>query len=139
MKIKSEITGFDKVQRNMKKKEDDFDRGLKQLLKEVTDKMLEESVKRSPIDEGFLEKSHERRLDYKNMEGIVYIASNSPAGDYALYMHEGTYKLGPRSLAKQAGVPVIVGRKFMERAYTENRKALSDYIRNSMKEIVNAK
>ena len=138
MRFNYEIKGLEKVMRNLRDKENDYDSGLKQVLKEVTDKLLEESVKRSPIDKGFLEKSHERVLDYNNMEGVVFIASNSPAGDYALYMHEGTYKLGPRSLVKQAGVTVIVGRKFMERAYSENRHVLGKYIKDRTKEINNA-
>ena len=39
-------------------------------------------------------------------------------------MHEGHYRLGASSEAKQMAVPVTVGRKFLERAITEQKTEL---------------
>jgi hypothetical protein len=43
---------------------------------------------------------------------------------YARKMHEGRYNLGPGSRAKQASAGVEVGRKYLDRAYDENRDAV---------------
>ena len=106
----------------------------------MTHKLEEETVKRMPIDEGFLEKSIDRKVQkggsvYETI-GHVWIPTNSPASDYALYMHEMTYKLGPRSKQKQSSMAGIkVGRKYMERAITENARAFSLYIIKKFKEL----
>lgn len=63
---------------------------------------------------------------------IIYVDEKTPAdgpskdetgrytvGAYLRFLHEGRYKLGPESLAKQAGQNVKVGRKFIERALKE--------------------
>ncbi len=55
--------------------------------------------------------------------------ANSPASDYAMVMHAGEYNLGPASAQKQAASDVTVGRKFLERAATENEEALKALIK----------
>lgn len=109
------------------------------IITVVTDKLEEESVKRAPIDEGFLEKSHQKVVnkaeDAMNVEGIVFIPSNSPAAGYAMYMHELDYKLGPRSREKQGALSgIIVGRKYLERALSENAEAFGRYIVMKLRE-----
>ena len=103
-----------------------------EIITTTTDKLLEESVLRSPVDEGLLGESHEREIeknsDVLEITGHVYIPSNAPASDYALHMHESNYNLGPESKQKDAAVNVDVGRKYMERALEENRRAFSLYI-----------
>lgn len=103
-----------------------------QIVTVVTDKLMEESIKRSPKDEAFLEESHERLIKksaiLENIEGHVFIPANSPASDYAMYMHEGTYNLGKESQIKQDAVGVKVGRKFLERAFDDNVRAFGLYI-----------
>ena len=109
-----------------------------EIIDTVTDKLLEESVKRSPVDEGFLEGSHEKTVKksriLSNIEGHVFIPTNSPASDYAMYMHEAQYNLGERSKRKQATLTVVVGRKFMERAFDENVRAFNLFIIKQFKE-----
>jgi hypothetical protein len=109
-----------------------------QIVTVVCDKLLDESVKRSPVDEGFLEESHERLVKKSqtlhNIKGYVFIPSNAPASDYALYMHENIYNLGKRSQEKQASVDVTVGRKYLERALDENARAFGLYIIKEFRE-----
>jgi len=99
------------------------------IIKEATDKLLEESVDRAPIDEGNLVASHERVIEDKGKEvvGHVFIPANSPAAKYAMYMHEKHYSLGVKSLKKQDAVKVKVGRKFMERALFENKDFFENF------------
>lgn len=107
----------------------------------ITNKLEEETVRRMPVDEGMLEKSIDRRVEkggsIHDTWGIVWIPTNAPASDYALYVHELTYNLGPRSMAKQVGdLSVTVGRKYMERALTENTRPFSLYIIKQFKEFI---
>ena len=108
------------------------------IITALTDKLEEESVLRSPIDEGFLEKSHQKRIvrNPHNPVGYVYIPANAPASDYALYMHEWVYELGRRSREKQASVHVEVGRKYLERALSENERAFALYVIKELKELI---
>jgi hypothetical protein len=108
----------------------------------TTDKLMEESMKRAPVDEGMLEASHEREVTQGETAdetvGYVYIPSNAPASDYAMYMHENEYNLGERSQRKQDDNPnVIVGRKYLERALNDNVKAFGLYIVKKFRELIN--
>lgn len=96
---------------------------IKKAMTKAAQVIEDESVKRAPIDEGHLQNSHRHKVEQNNTttSAIAYIPSNSPASDYALYMHEGTYTLGPASLQKQGAVGVRVGRKYMERALMEEQ------------------
>lgn len=111
------------------------------IITTVTDKLEEESVKRAPVDEGFLEKSHQKKVEkagfFKKIIGRVFIPANSPAADYAMYMHEMEYKLGPRSQAKQDADPTVkVGRKYLERAMKDNERGFGLYIVRKLKELL---
>lgn len=128
MEIK--LTDLDRDVKRMLRKLHLFDaeahEKLVKITKQATDKIEEESVLRSPVDEGNLQGSHESKVEDKKEDiiGHIYIPANSPAADYALYMHESHYNLGEQSLAKQAKVNVVVGRKYLERALNENRNKL---------------
>jgi hypothetical protein len=104
-----------------------FKKASRQEIKTAMEKAAlvieDESVKRAPIDEGHLQNSHRHKVEQtdKTTSAIAYIPSNSPASDYALYMHEGSYSLGPASLQKQGSVGVRVGRKYLERALMESQ------------------
>lgn len=101
-------------------------REAREIVSDATDKLQEETIARVPIDEGFLQRSVEKKVTggtVSAVTGTVYIPTNAPASDYAMYMHEGEYELGEISRQKQAKNPKIhVGRKYMERALTENMR-----------------
>lgn len=105
----------------------------KSIVSTVIGKLLSETTRRTPIDEGALTASVEKRVEVKgqfasDVTGYVFVPVNSPAADYAVVMHEGTYNLGEKSLAKQQAQGVTVGPKYMERAFEENRAAFEAYI-----------
>ena len=139
MEIK--LKGLDEDIKRMIKKldltDDKIHKDVKQMITEATDKLQEESILRSPFDEGFLQASHERKIEDKKtkVQGHVYIPANSPASDYALYMHERIYNLGKHSLEKQAKVDVVVGRKYLERAFTENTNKFKLFFIKKLKRI----
>lgn len=107
----------------------------------VVNKLEEETVKRMPVDEGFLEKSIDHKVEkggsVHDTWGVVWIPTNSPASEYAMWMHEMFYNLGPRSRDKQNTSPAVtVGRKYMERAMDENARAFGLYIIKQFKEFI---
>ena len=137
LKMKKEIQ--DMVER-LDKIEDEVSRKVVyNLINEVTDKLHAESVRRSPVDEGLLEKSHEKEVNQSasaiETEGVVFISTNAPAAEYAMYMHELEYRLGPASMRKQvADSGVTVGRKYLERALSENIKKFQRYMAGTLRE-----
>lgn len=113
----------------------------KPIVRAVIDKLHDESTKRMPIDEGFLVASEQTSVNETlggKVEGHVFIPANSPASDYALPMHEHHYNLGIGSLAKQAGQKELVGRKYMERAFVENKAKFETYIQLKIKEYLSS-
>lgn len=73
---------------------------------------------------GGLERSIEFEKQKGGMQGAVFVAANSEAGQYAKKIHDerGTSweNLGPGSIAKDGRSPDKVGDKFIERAWDEN-------------------
>jgi hypothetical protein len=75
----------------------------------------------APVDEGHLEsaiKVSEIRSKGPNViSRTIYIdADVADVGEYAIYMHEGHYELGPKSQEKANALGVPVGAKFLTRA-----------------------
>ncbi|CAB4122127.1 Bacteriophage HK97-gp10, putative tail-component [uncultured Caudovirales phage] len=105
------------------------------VRKGVAKKMVEGGVKMrdkakdyAPVDEGNLEDAITVQHDRAGINGrtkvYVFVDESHPVdnrdghtvGEYAMRMHEGSYNLGEKSLAKQAGLGVTVGPKYLERA-----------------------
>jgi len=135
MKINFDASGFRADTLTMIEKLRELDKTLtedveKSIVSGMTDQLLIESVKRTPIDEGFLIASQEKKVVQEDggYAGYVYIPSNSPGAPYAMYIHEGEYKLGKNSQMKQLGQSEIVGRKFLERAFYENIAKFERYV-----------
>ncbi len=106
-------------------------------LNECTNEVSDEAKAQAPFREGHLEASITGQVEKDrdgNMIGIVYVPSNHQAASYAVKMHEGTYNLGPGSVAKQIRVGKTVGRKFITRALDNKRERLHKIIERYFKE-----
>jgi len=144
MEIKFDASGFEKdIEAAVKKMQEAgaaMNEGATKIIETLTDQIHHESIKRMPIDEGFLVASEKTKIEkaflIKEISGHIYFPANSPASDYALPMHEHTYNLGKASQIKQAGQAEIVGRKFLERAWLENLTVIRAYIRMELKELL---
>lgn len=81
-------------------------------------KIVKTAQSYAPVDKGNLEKSIQMQ-ELFSKGAVVFSVGDNESGvdvsDYALYMHEGQYNLGPASLAKDGGSGKV-GRKFLERA-----------------------
>ena len=119
--------------------EKNADKLLEDIVRQIVRKFKAEAVKRVPIDTGDLEKSFSekiiRSLSGDEIIGIVYIASNAPASEYALWMHEWDYDLGSASKQKQlVSEPGIeVGNKYLERALHDNEKEFGLFIQRKLR------
>ena len=73
-----------------------------------------ESRMNAPRLQGYLERS----IQFKVQTGqvMIYVASNSPAGQYAMPMHENEYKKGSKTMMKGARA----GNRYIERAINDN-------------------
>jgi hypothetical protein len=125
------------IRRLYKAEEDAFEKCV-DIMRVLVEKLKAEAIKRVPVDLGGLEKSFSTKIieaaAKDSVIGEVYIAANAMAADYALYMHEMQYELGPRSRDKQNASDVDVGRKYLERALDENQKAFGLYVYKKLKQ-----
>ncbi len=111
-----------------------------QIMQTLVEQAKAEAIKRVPVDLGGLEKSFSTKIieaaSRDHVIGEVYLATNAMASDYALYMHEWDYDLGPKSMEKQGAVDVTVGRKYLERALSENERAFGLYVYRKLKQFL---
>lgn len=131
--VKKLMAHFDKIDKDAVKH-------ATEIIKVITDKLHQEAQDRAPVDDGILAGDMRTKV-YKassiyEIYGAVFIPSNAASSDYALYTHEMEYNLGPQSQDKQAVSSVVVGRKWLERALTENSKAFNMYIYKKLKEFI---
>jgi hypothetical protein len=99
-----------------------------------------------PVDEGNLEDAIklERRDDQTSGRRMLVIGVDmaTPAGlsktvgDYAIFIHEGVYKLGPKSVEKANRTGVQVGPKFLERAMQEMERPTKDAFDQEVRRLV---
>jgi hypothetical protein len=103
-------------------------KGVAKKMIEGGRNMREKAKDYAPVDEGNLEQAITMETDRSGINGrtnvFVFVDENYPVddrsghtvGEYAMRMHEGIYKLGQKSLAKQGTLGVTVGPKYLERA-----------------------
>lgn len=99
------------------------------IVKAVNDRMEQkmtevqkEAVKRAPLDHGDLEKAIKLDKNNQRRSWTVYVDESMPddtgkytIGDYATWLHEAVYELGPKSRAKG----LTDGRKYLENPFRE--------------------
>ncbi len=97
------------------------------------DRIVELARKMAPVDKGNLEAAIQKQVGYEGPRGRLAIdivimpeANGVHVADYATFMHEGHYQLGPKSEEKQAREGVVVGPGFLTRAAEPEQKKLND-------------
>ncbi len=114
--------------------------GAKIIVRRVTSELKNESKKRAPLDEGDLEKAHAVHLEGKGIEtkGTVFIRETDPVKFYAVAMHEDFYNLGSLSRQKQSNQSETVGRKYLERAFNDNKAKWAAYIEKELRRLLSS-
>ncbi|QIG69079.1 putative tail component protein [Rhizobium phage RHph_N1_15] len=89
----------------------------------AADRIVETAKKMAPVDEHNLEEAIVKRVGYEGTRRrlaidieILPVVNGVRVEDYATYMHEGNYKLGPKSQVKNDTQSETVGRGFLTRA-----------------------
>lgn len=110
---------------------------LEQAMNDAVDDLIRISSAIAPIDTGTLRRSWQREVKAVIDEGITgevsYSAYTYSPGygrfNYAIWTHEATYKLGPRSAASSGTDGYKVGNKYLSRPlYGEARKYLQWFL-----------
>jgi hypothetical protein len=90
---------------------------------------------RTPVDEGILTSGIKSEVvEHRKSYAVkIFVPANAPSAKYAVPMHEGKYKLGENSQAKQKTVSAVVGRKYITRAIEENMTEIGKVIAGRLK------
>jgi len=120
------------IELNLNKISKHLNQSVEETVRKISKDLEEETIKRVPVDSGNLEESID--VNYLMVNGEyqakIFIGSKAP---YAIYLHEGEYNLGKKSRRKQLSQTVTVGRKFMERAFNENKQKYIRWIKRYLK------
>ncbi|MBX4911363.1 hypothetical protein HJA82_29055 [Rhizobium bangladeshense] len=98
----------------------------------AADRIVETAKKMAPVDEHNLEEAIVKRVGYEGSRRrlaidieILPVVNGVRVEDYATYMHEGDYKLGPKSQAKNDSQSEKVGPGFLTRAGEQEEDKLN--------------
>lgn len=121
----------------------------KQAMNDCVDDLVQASSGASPHDKGFLDESWDREVKVENGEVVGAVGygvrEKDPSGNvtnYAIWIHEGTYNLGERSIAKSGGDSGLsgnhypVGNKFLERPFKADSEAYKKHINDKVREVL---
>ena len=117
-----------------------------QHLFDEAESMLDLSQAMAPIDEGHLESAHRLETSERanGAHARIWIEPNASTdsdgnaapGPYLEFIHFGSYKLGPKSQAKDAAQIENVGPLFLQRAYERRRKILEKKLAETLGQII---
>lgn len=86
---------------------------VERCIGNYTDDLLAVSTSRTPVDEGNLETSGSKKVTKgSSITGEVSFNATNKGFNYAVKMHEGTYKLGVKSRGKKAMRSKYANRSF---------------------------
>lgn len=125
--------------------------GAKRGMNDCVDELVRVSSEITPIDKGVLTKSHSQEVNVKadgTIEGTVEYSVNERDSrgnnfNYAQYIHEGEYELGPESKKRPgttgwSGKHYDVGNKYLERPLEGEKeefwKHIADEVKNELGE-----
>jgi hypothetical protein len=138
---------FGDVLRGLSRMESQAKDAVKVAVEDCADDLVRVSSEIAPHDKGILEKAHakEVRVIGAMVEATISytVREQNSRGrfNYALYMHEGIYNLGPGSRQKpgtsgMSGRTYTVGNKFLERPLEGEKEAYKNHIEEAVQRAV---
>lgn len=128
------LSGFDTFAASLRNTAERSSRGAREALQEGAENIKKRAIEYAYVDIGNLEKAiktatmKDSEFIRRNMY-VVYVDEDMDAstpdnpgktvGDYAFDLHEGNFRLGPKSREKRDATGKRVGPKFLERAYQD--------------------
>jgi len=105
------------------------------LMMAIRDTIVKAAKDRVPFKEGILHASitGDVVVNKKSYTATCYVPINSPAADYAIWIHEGDYNLGEGSIAHQEKTGCTVGPKFITRGIEDNKGEIAAKIKEALK------
>lgn len=106
----------------------------KRAMTRVKHLLVKGGRKRAPKLTGVLVNSITGSVEQfrKSWSALAYVPVNAASSSYAIPMHEWHYNLGPKSRAKQAKQPEVVGRKYLERSRDDQMPMAIRIIKDEM-------
>lgn len=120
------IRGLDEVQKNLRQVALRMRRNVRPAMVQVVTLIQRESMERTPIKTGFLRASHRSTVRGRGLRtvGTIFVTAY-----YALFVHEASPATRFRSAWPR-------GRKFLERAVTDNQERIRLIIKSWLKPVV---
>lgn len=127
------------IVRQLEQQGKNVQQAVKGAVENCADDLIRISSEIAPHDKGILEKSHSKEVRAAGDQvtaDISYAVKEQSSGgsfNYAMYMHEGSYHLGPGSRAKpgtsgMSGKAYTVGNKYLTRPLEGEAEAYRDYM-----------
>ena len=133
------LDSFDTLIANLQQNAGYASKSVNDALMQSMQLIQKESIARAPVEHGDLERAIKLSNDGYRKSWSVYVDMTMPdntgkytIGDYAPWLHDGQYKLGPASEAKNSSGKV--GRKFLEGPFQE---AVDAGLTDSLQKILN--
>lgn len=135
----------DEVMRNFDNAREEAERGAKRGFEDVIFELVRVSSEIAPFDEGILQRSHAEEIKQTRngyIGTVEYSVKEAQANgkhfNYALWTHEGDYKLGGKSLKRPgttglSGKHYSVGNKYLERPLKGEQKEFYAMIAEEIK------
>lgn len=129
------IKGLKRLKANLSRQEQKTSKASLRFMRRAGREIAKAAAERAPVDTGDLESAivsaDSKRTDARGRITVdVYVdqeklnLEDHDGYDYSIPMHEGSYNLGPKSIAKANSSPHEVGPKFLTRAIEDNRDRL---------------
>lgn len=128
------VTGSQSVIQKLRQAQREHRADVMKTLREIGDIALSETVDRTPIDESTLTNDVESAIEQDGDETavIIRVPLNAPSSQYAIPMHENTYKLGPGSAKKQARVGKEVGTGYIIRGVNAGKPEYDNIVKDNL-------
>jgi hypothetical protein len=141
--IEMKVTGIKETILKLRNIGDLVDINARKTMHRAADRIVELAKKMAPVDEGNLEESITAKVTYEGPKRRLAIdvymkpeVNGVNVEAYATRMHEGSYKLGPKSQIKQAGQSEVVGPGFLTRAAEPEAQKFAERMLGAIKEVI---
>jgi hypothetical protein len=141
------LKGLDQVLSNLKITQTEISKVAVSQLRQGAIRIQQSARNYSPVEFGNLESSIKTEEQITDTAATIRIGVDDATpvperpgkhvGDYALFIHESDYHLGPASLAKAAATGKQVGPKFLERAFTDHQQEITDAVADAVRREIN--
>ncbi|TDW20406.1 bacteriophage HK97-gp10 putative tail-component [Rhizobium azibense] len=141
--IEMKVTGVRQTVLKLRSIGDRVHDNARKTMHAAADRIVETAKKMAPVDKHNLEEAIQKKIGYEGRRKrlaidieIAPVVNGVRVEDYATYMHEGEYELGPKSAEKNASQDEEVGPGFLTRAAEAEEKKLNERMVAAVTEVI---